>query len=224
MATSPRDITFVIPGQPETAPPAGATRGSVKSAVRVGTLRGNAPPERVTARVGEDVVVLSIVDGPTLVLNPIAARDLMRAQQGNATRSGPGSDVGDEVVVSARLAWPGIEAGATRDATRGWLGQAVLGAFHVLTGIGKDPAVSLAAALITKKVDGKVEAGVYRLSADALSEPLKDSGRLLPQVPAAPVGAGCSPRRQTSSARRRRAPCRCTRAPRPRRRGHRASA
>ena len=188
MATRAREITFLVPGQADTAPPAGATRGSVKSAVRVGTLRGAAAPERVTARVGEDVIVLSIVDGPTLVLHPDDARDLMRAQQGGATRGGPGSRVGDEVVVPVRLAWPGIEAAATRDATRGWLGQAALGAFHVITGLLKDPAVTLAAAAITRAVDGKVEAGVYGLSADALPKMLKGSGRLLAQVPAAPDG------------------------------------
>ena len=177
MATSTNEITFVIPGEPETAAP--ATRGSVKAGVRVGTQRGGTAVQRVTARVGDDVVVLSIVNGPTLVLNPEDARDLMRAQQGNATRGGPGSAAGDDVIVSAQLAWPSVEAGATRGATRGWLGQAVLGGFHVVTGLLKDPAAKLAAAAITKKVDDKVAAGVYRLSADAMPESLKGSGRLL---------------------------------------------
>ena len=43
------------------------------------------------------------------------------------------------------------------------------------------------AAALTKKVDGKVDAGVYRLSADTL-EPLKGSGRKLDAVPAAADG------------------------------------
>ncbi|MEP7298742.1 MAG: hypothetical protein ABI702_21365, partial [Burkholderiales bacterium] len=183
MATSAREITFVIPGQADDAAP--ATRGSVKSAVKVGAQRGSAAPQRVTARVGEDVVVLEIVNGPTLVLHPEDARDLMRAQQGGATRGGPGSGAGDEVVVSAQLAWPGIEAGATRGATRGWLGQAVLGAFHVITGLPVDSAANLAAALVTKKVDGQVEAGVYSLLPDALPASLKGSGQLLDKVSAA---------------------------------------
>ncbi len=188
MVTSAREITFVIPGQADGSAPDGAARGSVKAAVRVGTQRGGAAPQRVTARVGDDVVVLSIINGPTLVLNPEDARDLLRAQQGGATRDGPGSAPGDDVVVSAQLAWPGLEYGATRGAPRGWLGQAVLGAFHVVTGLLKDPAVTLAAAAITDRVDGKVEPGVYGLDAHALPASLKGSGRLLAKVPAANDG------------------------------------
>jgi len=169
MATS--EITFAIPGELE--PAATATRGQVKAAVRVGTQRGATAVQRVTARVGEDVVVLTIVNGPTLVLHPEAARDLMRAQQSAATRGGPGSAAGDDVTVSAQLAWPGVEAGATRGATRGWLGQAVLGGFHLITGLVKDPA-KLAAAATTRAVDGKVNPGVYALSADALPTTLND--------------------------------------------------
>jgi hypothetical protein len=186
MSTSTSEITFVIPGQVDHA--ASATRGSLKAGVRVGTQRGGAAPLRVTARVGDDVVVLGIVNGPTLVLNPEDARDLMRAQQSGATRGGPGSGAGDDVLVSAQLAWPGIESGATRGATRGWLGQAVLGSFHVVTGLLKDPAVTLATAAVTYKVDGQVEPGVYGLSADALPASLKGSGRLLTSVPAATDG------------------------------------
>ena len=61
----------------------------------------------------------------------------------------------------AQLGWPGLEATATRGATRGWMGQAVLSAFDVVTDLVKDPAAKLAAAAITKKVDGEVDAGVY---------------------------------------------------------------
>ena len=185
MARVNNDITFVIPGQSEAAPAArGATRGSVKASVRVGTLRGGGEPVRVTARPGDDVVVLSIANGPTLVLHPADARDLMLAQSAATTRSATSSG---EVVVPAQLGWPGIESQATRGATRGWMGQALLSNFKVLTGLVKDPAAKLVAAAVTKKVDGKVAAGVYRLSADAL-EPLKDSGRLLDAVPAASDG------------------------------------
>ena len=56
------------------------------------------------------------------------------------------------------------------------MGQALLSAFDVVTGLFKDPAVNLASAAITKKVDGGVEAGVYALSADALPATLKGSG------------------------------------------------
>jgi len=184
MATATQDITFIIPGQAQTA--GAATRGSVKTSVRVGTPRGGGEPVRVTARPGDDVVVLSIANGPTLYLHPEDARDLMRAQSASATRGSVNAANDNEVLVSAQLGWPGLEAGATRDATRGWMGQAVLSAFELITGLAADPA-KLAAAAVTKKVDGAVEAGVYGLSADAL-QPLKGSGRKLDAVPAAADG------------------------------------
>jgi len=180
-------ITFVVPGR-ATAAPATTTgsRGRVKAAVRVGTQRDGSAPERVTAQPGEDVVVLTLANGPTLVLHPEAARDLMRAQHAAASRSAalPASA---DVAVPAQLGWPGLEAEATRGATRGWMGQALLSGFDVLTGLVKDPAVKLATAAITRRLDGGVEAGVYRLSADRL-DPLKGSGRRLDAVPAAADG------------------------------------
>ncbi|MGZ5713036.1 MAG: DUF7379 domain-containing protein [Caldimonas sp.] len=185
MATGSNDIVFIVPGQAEVvAASRGASRGgSIKSAVRVGTTRAGGEPVRVTARPGEDVVVFSIANGPTLVLHPEDARDLMLAQATAPTRGAAGA----EIAVPAQLGWPGLEAGATRGATRGWMGQVLLTGFHVLTGLAKDPADKLVAAAVTKKVDGQVDAGVYQLGADTL-EPLKGSGRKLEQVPAAGDG------------------------------------
>src|SRR5450432_4825577 len=92
MASASSDITFVIAGQSEPAPAArGASRGSVKASVRVGTQRGGGEPVRVTARPGEDVVVLQVANGPTLVLHPADARDLMLAQSSATTRSALGA-------------------------------------------------------------------------------------------------------------------------------------
>src|SRR3954470_8232855 len=188
---STNDITFIVPGQTQ---PAALSRsagsGIAKATVRVGTERSGGAPVRVTARPGEDVVVLSVANGPTLVLHPADARDLMLAQSASVTRSalagtrGPGAS---EIVVPAQLGWPGLEAEATRGTTRGWLGQAMLSGFQVLTDVAKDPAAKLAAAAITRKVDAKVDAGVYRLAADALA-PLKGSGTKLDAVPAAADG------------------------------------
>ena len=158
MTAHPQDITFIIPGQAQMA--GAASRGSVKTSVRVGAQRGGAEPVRVTARPGDDVVVLSIANGPTLYLHPEDARDLMRAQSAGATRGTVNAANDNEVLVSPQLGWPGLEAGATRGTTRGWMGQAVLSAFEVITGLAKDPA-KLVAAAATKKVDGAVEAGVY---------------------------------------------------------------
>jgi hypothetical protein len=196
MATAAKEITFVIPGQllaagSGAAPAAAPVRGSLKASVRVGAQRSSGDVVRVTARPGEDVVVLMIANGPTLVLHPEDARDLMRAQAGAGTRSAMpagGSGAGGEVIVAAQLGWPGLESAATRGATRGWMGQAVLSAFDVVTGLFKDPAVSLATAAVTKKVDGGVEAGVYELSADALPATLKGSGRRRDALPAAADG------------------------------------
>ena len=177
-----RDIVFVVAGQADAAPGSATTRGRLKASVRVGSVRGGGEPMRVTARPGEDVVILAVANGPTLVLHPEDARDLLLAQGGPATRSAAA-----EVAVPAQLGWPGLEAGASRGGARGWMGQALLTGFQVLTGVAKDPAVTLATAAVTKKVDGQVEAGVYRLSADAL-EPLKGSGRRLEAPPAAADG------------------------------------
>ncbi len=194
MAGAVKAITFVVPGtgRDRYATRGADGRGRVEVAVRVGTQRAGGKPVRVTARPGEDVVVLTIANGPALVLHPEDARDLMLAQSASITRSalapgGRGAAAAVEVIVPAQLGWPGLEAEATRGATRGWMGQVLLSGFHVLTGLAKDPAERLAAAAITRRLDGAVEAGVYRLSADRL-EPLKGSGRRLDAVPAAADG------------------------------------
>ena len=188
MATSAKEIVFVIPGQQATQGAAASARGSLRASVRVGAQRGSGDVVRVTARPGEDVVVLTIANGPTLVLHPEDARDLMRAQSGAGTRSAVAASASDEVVVTPQLGWPGLESTATRGASRGWLGQAVLSAFDVVTGLFMDPAVNLASAAITKKVDGAVEAGLYELSAAPLPKSLKGSGLKRDAVPAAADG------------------------------------
>ncbi len=194
--TDSQDITFIVAGQPaepQTLPTAtvsrsgaaGATvRGKVKIAVKVGAQRGPGQAVRATARPGEDVVLLGIANGPTLVLHPEDARDLMRAQSAGATRSALTMADDGEVPVNAQLGWPGLEAGASRGATRGWMGQALLNSFSIVTGLAKDKASSLASAAITRKVDGQVEAGVYELSAASLPATLKDSGLLRASLPA----------------------------------------
>ena len=185
------EITFVVPGQ---AQPVGAAtrgpsgRGIVKASVRVGAQRDAGGTVRLTARPGEDVVVMTIAGGPTLVLHPEDARDLLRAQSAGATRSAPGAAKSGDIVVSPQLGWPGLETGATRGATRGWLGQAVLSVIEVVTGTYKDPAATLAAAAVTAKVDGAVDEGVYPLPPDALPQALKGHVAKLASVPAASDG------------------------------------
>ncbi|MDM0084564.1 CHAT domain-containing protein [Variovorax sp. J31P179] len=185
MASRGPDITFVVSGQADTAAP--SARENLKASVRVGATRDGGTTQRTTARPGEDVVELTIANGPTLVLSPEAARDLLRAQNSGITRSAISAAASDEVTVSSQLGWPGLEAASTRSATRGWLGEAMLSGFRLLSP-GKDPAVSLASAAITMKLDGAVDPGVYQLTADALPKRLKDSGLKQQNVAAADDG------------------------------------
>ncbi|MEP6963883.1 MAG: CHAT domain-containing protein [Polaromonas sp.] len=194
--TQTQDITFIVPGQlrePQALPAttlsrsAGGTAapGRVKVSVQVEVQRGAGQEVRVTARPGEDVVLLGIANGPTLVLHPEYARDLMRAQSAGATRSALTTADDAEVRVNAQLGWPGLEAGASRGATRGWMGQGLIGSFDIVTGLATDEAATLASAAITQKVDGQVEAGVYELSSASLPATLKGSGLLRASLPPA---------------------------------------
>ena len=180
MATARNEITFIVPGRRQepaaaTSATRGRPRGRSAASVLVGAPRGNGDTVRLTARPGEDVVVLTVANGPTLVLHPEHARDLLLAQAAGPTRGADRGPAG-AVTVSARLGWPGLEAAATRGATRGWMGEAVLGAIEVITGVSKDSAVDLATAAITRKLDGAVDAGVYQLTADPLPASLKKGG------------------------------------------------
>jgi hypothetical protein len=160
------EISFVIPGQAQAASPAAlGLGGQVRGSVRVGARRGAGDSVRLTARPGEDVVVLSIANGPTLVLHPEAARDLMRAQAANARRGAAAESDDDAVRVPAQLSWDGAEDGA---ATRGWLGQVLLSAVDIVKGLVLDHAADLVSTLAVRKLDGQVDAGVYALSPDAL--------------------------------------------------------
>lgn len=186
-------ITFVIPGQRQVARGAGAVRapaampglaGQVKDSVRVAARRGQGETGgqavRVTAVPGQDVVLLQIAGGPALLLHPASARDLMLACSGN-TRSAK-AEAGD-VPVSAQLRWRGLEQAApTR--SRGFLGNVLLQAFEVITGLGNDSAVDFVASKVVAKVDGQVDAGVYALQRESLAA-LKGSPHKLAQVPPA---------------------------------------
>ena len=91
MAASAKEITFIVPGRLQ-EPAAGAAavrgrpRGRSAASVLVGAPRGNGDAVSLTARPGEDVVVLTVANGPTLVLHPEHARDLLLAQTAGVTR------------------------------------------------------------------------------------------------------------------------------------------
>ncbi len=185
-----RPVTFVVPGTRPAARGAGpampahsdVVAGIVKDAVRLQARRAGGERLRLQAVPGEDVVVLRLADGPVLVLHPHTARDLMLAQQATARRSGT-SAAPDEVDVPAQLRWRGLEQAApTRSA--GSLGDVLLAGLEVVTGLFKDPAADFVASAVVAKVDGQVEAGVYRLQRDALTA-LKGSGHRVDAVPAA---------------------------------------
>ncbi|MDP3206004.1 MAG: hypothetical protein Q8M80_18270, partial [Hydrogenophaga sp.] len=86
-------ITFIVRGQPQAGTTAtrgagsGAAagfggRGQTVQRVQVGATRGSSDAVRMTARPGLDAVVLHISNGPSLMLHPETARDLMLAQSG----------------------------------------------------------------------------------------------------------------------------------------------
>ena len=54
--------------------------GDLRVSVQVGTRRAGGETHRVTAQPGQDVVVMQIENGPSLVLHPTTARDLLVAQ------------------------------------------------------------------------------------------------------------------------------------------------
>ncbi|MDL2338411.1 MAG: CHAT domain-containing protein, partial [Pseudomonadota bacterium] len=183
-------ITFVIAGQrlddnasrggdsASPRPPPMGLRGTVKASVRVGATRGAGDAQRVEAVPGLDMVVLHIANGPSLVLHPHTARDLMLAQSGLPRRStrGPGGverteAAPNEVQVPAQLRWQGLEAQApaARGLTRGLLGDVLLSAVEVVTGPLREHAQDLAADQIVQRVDGQVVEGVYALDAEVLA-------------------------------------------------------
>jgi hypothetical protein len=160
--------------------------------VQVGARRSSGNDTvRLTARPGLDAVVLHIANGPSLMLHPETARDLMLAQTGltrSATRSARSVGSGPaEVDIPAQLVWQGLEqaggAGATRGASRGRLGQVLLSGIEIVTGLLTEPAAKLTASKIGARVDGQVDPGVYRLNADAFGAPLKGSGQKLDRIP-----------------------------------------
>jgi hypothetical protein len=141
-------IVFIVPGQAQPASPGVlGLGGQVRASARVGARRGSGDSVRLAARPGEDVVVLSIDNGPTLVLHPESARDLMLAQQPGSAGQRSALQPGDALAVPAQLGWPGLEQGATRVATRGWMGQVLLSSVEIVEGQVLDQGAGIARAL-----------------------------------------------------------------------------
>lgn len=201
-------ITFVIPGTRQDGSvsrglgdavdwrlPEGL-EGDLKASVRVGSRRAGGETHRITAQPGVDVVVLQIDNGPSLVLHPSTARDLLMAQsmkQRGISRGPAGAaqlEVGpQEVEVSSNLQWQGLENASAEStgASRGFLGDVVLKVIDVI-GL-KARLQERVAEELARRIDDRVIEGVYALSPDALT-PLKGQTPL-PELPPAPAGAPC---------------------------------
>ena len=185
-------ITFLIPGTP--LPPGESpttARSAARSAVRVGARRAGGGVMRLTAQPGDDIVVVRIANGPELYLHPEHARDMMRAQMGGEPTTARGAEQPSdgEVIVPAQLSWRGLDAAA---ATRGGLlsgvGGALIETFEIITGLSKEKAAGLVTSALTKKIDGQVDPGVYKLLPDELPR-LKDKGQKVTKIPPAANGA-----------------------------------
>ncbi|MDP1687099.1 CHAT domain-containing protein [Hydrogenophaga sp.] len=194
MTQASEPITFIVRGQPQAATTRGrgpgttaafGGRGLTTQRVQVGATRGNSEAVRLTARPGLDAVVLHISNGPSLMLHPETARDLMLAQTGLTRSRASTSAAATEINVPAQLGWPGLEqAGATRGTSRGRLGDVLLSAIEVVTGLLLEPASRITAAKIAARVDSQVEAGLYPLSAQSFATALKGNGQRLTTLPA----------------------------------------
>ena len=187
---APDPIVFHVQGHPNAtrgaaAPPtrpALGARGQVLQRVEMASTRGAGQPVRLSARPGQDALVLYIANGPALVLSPESARALMQAQE-TVTRSGPADR--EAATIPAQLAWPGLEQ---RGTTRGRLGKVLVSAVELITGLSTESAAKMTAQAIAKRLDGQVDPGVYQLSADAFEGPLKGQTPL-PTIPPTTDGA-----------------------------------
>ena len=199
-------ITFVVSGQSvaeagasrgtgtSAMPSAFAGKGTVTQRVQLGARRSVGTPVRMTARPGQDAVVLHISNGPSLMLHPETARDLLLAQGGQrkpgkapAQRGAAARDESpSEVMVSAQLTWQGLEqAGATRGVTRGGLGEVLLSAIDIVSDLLPDSVAELTAQMIGRLVDNQVDPGVYALDSQRFEGALKGRSPPLARIPAA---------------------------------------
>jgi hypothetical protein len=186
-------ITFVASGVRRE----GAARGgpAAVSAPAIGTLKESVlltsrraaqdGGVRMSAVPGEDAVVVHIAGGPALWLHPEHARELLMGQQEPARERGavdraprPG-----EVRIPVRLQWRLEEADPARGATRGFLGDVLVQAVDVITGLVTDKAADFVASQVVEQFDSRVDPGVYRLNADKLTS-------LKGQSPAAVTASG----------------------------------
>jgi tetratricopeptide (TPR) repeat protein len=119
---------------------------------------------------GEDAVVVHVAGGPALWLHPEHARELLMAQQDPARERGAVDHAlrPSEVRIPVRLQWRLEEADPARGATRGFLGDVLVQAVDIITGLVTDRAADFVASQVVEQFDSRVDPGVYRLNADTL--------------------------------------------------------
>ena len=176
MADTNGAITFVVPGLDETqgsatrgaaaaAPSPGLLGGKVVHSVRVFSQRAGGADVEFSATPEQDVVALHLTNGPTLYLHAASARDLFKGQVADSAPRGATAAEAGKVRIPAQLAWSRLDqAGATRGATRGLLGDALLKLVEVI----RDPAAKLVAREVVERVDAQVDEGLYQLAPDRL--------------------------------------------------------
>lgn len=160
-------------------------QGEVKAVIRLaGTGRdGEQTTTQVTAVPGDDVVVLTLEDGPTLVLHPEHARDLLRSQAlavsqlpteagGQRSADGTGQRPADTagqrsaatigaIEVPTTLEWPTARGQADPGASRGRIGRVIVKTLAVIAPNWIQTAAQATAGQIAERVDGRVKEGVY---------------------------------------------------------------
>jgi len=170
-------IRFIVPGVRTdeitrgaggpAAPPIGRLKSAVTLTAERSAGESNVP---VDATPDADVVVLRIANGPELWLHPEHAKELLQSQQDDplSKRGGTEAPPDGAIVVPARLRWKLEDVAPDRGGTRASLGDVLLGAVHVVTGIGEDAAADYAVSKVVQSFDSQVSAGVYALGASAL--------------------------------------------------------
>jgi tetratricopeptide (TPR) repeat protein len=163
-------ITFVVPGvRTDGAVTRGARIaappiGRPKDSITVTAQRAAEETEvRTTAVPGEDIVIIEVAGGPELWLHPESARELLLSQQDPLLARGGDHLAQGEVRVPARLRWRLEEGAPTRGATRGFLGDVLVRAIHIITGTAEDKAANFVASKVVQAFDSQVNPGVYQL-------------------------------------------------------------
>jgi tetratricopeptide (TPR) repeat protein/pimeloyl-ACP methyl ester carboxylesterase len=146
----------------------------------IGSYRSESAVKTITAIPGEHVVVLQIKDGPKLVLHPHDAEDLLATPE-----AGLRGEAGKETLLAHSLPWTQGDSNE-----RGVSGSA-LGTVLQWIGLVSCEHLSLSAELIaadvTRKVDGKVDEGIYKLSQESLPAKFEQAARVK-DVPPRPNG------------------------------------